>query len=112
MDATTAVAVSFLTLAFAQLWHVFNMRGRGSGFLRNEVTRNPFVWAALVVSTGLIVAAVSVPRLGSILRLASPGPAGWLLVMALSAIPWAAGQVAARPSQRPPAGTPGAGRRT
>ena len=31
MDATKAVTVSFLTLAFAQLWHVFNMRDPDSG---------------------------------------------------------------------------------
>jgi len=103
LDATRAVAVSFLTLAFAQLWHVFNMRDRRSGFLRNEVTCNPFVWAALVLSVALIVAAVTVPWLGAILRLSSPGPAGWALVLVLSGVPWAVGQVAAQwnPTARP-----------
>jgi hypothetical protein len=29
-----SVTVSFLTLAFAQLWHVFNMRSHGAHLLR------------------------------------------------------------------------------
>ena len=29
LDERAVVTVAFLTLAFAQLWHVFNMRGRG-----------------------------------------------------------------------------------
>jgi Ca2+-transporting ATPase len=43
MSETRAVTVSFLTLAFAQLWHV---REYTSNLLRNDITRNPFVWGA------------------------------------------------------------------
>ncbi|MEJ2055907.1 MAG: HAD-IC family P-type ATPase, partial [Calditrichaceae bacterium] len=42
-----AVTISFLTLALARLWHIFNMREPGSPFFKNEVTRNPFVWGAI-----------------------------------------------------------------
>jgi tellurite resistance protein TehA-like permease len=37
------VTVSFLLLAFAQLFYVFNMREVTSGLLRNEVTENAYV---------------------------------------------------------------------
>ena len=40
LDSAAVTTVSFLTIALAQLWHVFNMRGRGSEVLRNAVTRN------------------------------------------------------------------------
>ena len=56
LQGEALVTVSFLTLAFAQLWHVFNMRGRGSGVFRNAVTRNPYVWMAVALCTAILLA--------------------------------------------------------
>ena len=50
-----AVTISFLTLAFAQLWHVFNMRERHSNWFLNDITCNKYVWGALALCTGLPV---------------------------------------------------------
>ncbi|HWP92095.1 MAG TPA: cation-transporting P-type ATPase [Thermodesulfobacteriota bacterium] len=88
-----AVTVSFLTLAFAQLWHVFNMRDKGSNFLRNDVTRNPFVWGALGLCIILILAAVYVPVLAQVLRVLHPGKEGWMVVVVMSLIPLIIGQI-------------------
>jgi Ca2+-transporting ATPase len=93
MSTKQAVTVSFLTLAFAQLWHVFNMRGRGSSFLRNDITGNPFVWGALALCIGLLLAAVYVPGLADVLKVADPGTKGWAVVIGMSLIPWAIGQI-------------------
>jgi Ca2+-transporting ATPase len=93
MQQERAVTISFLTLAFAQLWHVFNMRDRGSGFVDNEVVRNPWIWGALVLCTALLVAAVYVPGLSSLLRVEDPGLAGWALVLGASLLPWVVGQI-------------------
>jgi len=93
MGTKQAVTVSFLTLAFAQLWHVFNMRERGSSLLRNDITGNPFVWGALVLCTGLLLAAVYVPGLADVLRVADPGTRGWAVVISMSLVPWAIGQI-------------------
>ena len=86
-DITHAVTVAFGTLAFAQLWHVFNMRGDIGRILDNEITRNPWIWLALVLCIGLVVAAVYVPVLSNVLRLADPGFEGWVLILAASVIP-------------------------
>ncbi len=93
MSEARAVTVSFLTLAFAQLWHVFNMRHRESGIFRNEVTANPFIWGALALSAALIVAAVYAPGLSSVLSLSAPGADGWRLAIAMSLTPLLAGQL-------------------
>lgn len=93
MTASQAVTVSFLTLAFAQLWHVFNMRRRGSRLLANEIVRNPFIWAALVVCTGLLVAAIAFPPLAEVLRTERLELAGWALVIGASLVPLIAGQI-------------------
>jgi Ca2+-transporting ATPase len=87
VDEKRAVTVSFLTLAFAQLWHVFNMRGARSRLVSNEITRNPFVWVALALCTGVLLAAVYVPGLAAILDLHALGGEEWALVVAMSLLP-------------------------
>lgn len=93
LAAAEATTVSFLTIAFAQLWHVFNMRGRASAVLRNAVTTNRFVWYSLVLCLGLIVLAVTVPALAMALQIKAIGIQGWALAIACSLLPLAVGQV-------------------
>jgi len=100
LDTSRAVTVAFLTLALAQLWNVFNMRARDAGVFVNAVTRNPFVWAALVLCLGLIAAAVGLPQLAEVLALPSPGFAGFLLAGGASLVPLAVGQLALRLAAR------------
>jgi len=92
MDNRQAVTVSFLTLAFGQLWHVFNMRGRDSSILDNEIVKNPWIWGALALCTGLLLLAVYLPGLNTLLRVTQPGIGGWALVAGASLVPLIAGQ--------------------
>jgi len=88
-----AVSVSFLTLAFAQLFHVFNMRDKGSGFIKNDVTRNKFVWGAILLCAAIILIAVYVTPLADVLKVLNPGPEGWALITVMSLVPLALGQI-------------------
>ncbi len=81
-----AVTVSFMTLAFSQLWHVFNMREKGTGLLVNDITKNPYVWGALALCFGLLIAAVYVPIFSRVLKLVDPGPSGWAIVCVMSLV--------------------------
>jgi Ca2+-transporting ATPase len=92
MEEDRAVTISFLTLACAQLWHVFNMRDRESGLYRNPITRNPTIWGAIALCVLLLAAAVYVPLLADVLEVADPGLDGWALVIGMSLIPLALGQ--------------------
>lgn len=87
------VTISFLTLAFAQLWHVFNMRGGESSFLRNEITTNKYVWAALALCSVLLVLATYLPGLSTVLNTVNPGTKGWILVIGMSLLPLILGQI-------------------
>jgi Ca2+-transporting ATPase len=87
LQGEALVTVSFLTLAFAQLWHVFNMWGRGSGVLRNAVTSNPYVWMAVALCTAILLLAIYVPPLAATLQIVPPDRAGWTLVLAASLAP-------------------------
>jgi Ca2+-transporting ATPase len=93
MEENQAVTVSFLTLAFARLWHVFNMRNPNTRFIKNEVTKNPFVWAALALCIALLLMALYIPPLAAALKLVIPSSEGWFLILAASAIPLAVGQL-------------------
>ena len=92
MTVPGAVTISFLTLACAQLWHVFNMRDADSGLWRNDITANPFVWGALALCAGLILAGVYAPGLSPMLGMKPPGTAGWSLVAIASVMPLLVGQ--------------------
>ncbi len=95
LDLSTdqAVSVVFTTLALAHLWNVFNMRDAESGMIANDVTRNHYVWAAIVLCLGLIAAALWLPAYTSLLRLPSPGIDGLLLAALLSFAPLFLGQI-------------------
>jgi hypothetical protein len=92
-----AVAVSFLTLAFAQLFHVFNLRdSSAASFLDNDVARNPYVWPALFLRVALLVGSAYLPLLSSVLELEPPEPLGWAVVLMLAFLPLLAGEAARR----------------
>ncbi|MFW5938209.1 MAG: cation transporting ATPase C-terminal domain-containing protein, partial [Halanaeroarchaeum sp.] len=93
MGTSEAVTVSFLTLAFAQLWNVFNVRDVTSGLLRNEVTANPYVWGALALSGLILVGAVYLPYVSLALGTAPIGLAGWGVVLGMSLLPLVGGQL-------------------
>ncbi|NDJ86242.1 MAG: cation-transporting P-type ATPase, partial [Chloroflexi bacterium] len=93
MTTERSVTIGFLTLAFAQLWHVFNMRGIRSPILNNEITRNRWVWGALVLCVILLLLAAYVPFMQTILSTVDPGSTGWLLILGGSLAPLLAGQL-------------------
>jgi Ca2+-transporting ATPase len=81
-----SITVSFLTLAFAQLWHVFNMRDARSHWLANQITMNGYIWGALGICTALLLAATYTP-LAAILRLVPATRDAWCVVIAMSLAP-------------------------
>jgi P-type Ca2+ transporter type 2C len=89
-----AVTITFLTLAAAQLWHVFDLRPRGSRLLDNDIVRNPYIWGALALCAGLLVLAVYFRPFAALLKLQDPGLLGWMVVVTMSLAPLVAGQVA------------------
>ena len=93
LPQTSAVTVSFLTLALAKLWFVLNLRDRRSRFLVNEITGNPWIWAATAVCVLLLVGAVYLPGLSTLLQTRGPGSTGWALAIVLGIVPAALGQI-------------------
>jgi Ca2+-transporting ATPase len=92
LGGNEAVTVSFLTLGFGKLWFVFNLREPGSRFLDNEIVRNRWIWAALLLCTMLLFFAVYLPPLAFLLDTRPLNRYGWGLVLALSLAPFVVGQ--------------------
>jgi Ca2+-transporting ATPase len=82
-----SVTMSFMTIAVAQVLHVFNMRDAGAPLLRNAVTRNPYVWGAIALCGAMLAAAVYAPELQRVLRTAGLSWAQWGVVIGFSAVP-------------------------
>ena len=92
LEEFEAVTISFLTLGFAKLWFVFNLRDPRTPLFRNEVTQNPWIWGALALCAALLLLAVYLPGLSTVLRTRPPGPAGWGVTIGLSLVPAVVGQ--------------------
>lgn len=93
MPVEKVITISFLTLAFSQLFHVFNMREKGSSLIINEITTNIYVWGALGLCTVLLLLATYMPGLSIVLKTVHPGKTGWAIVVGMSLVPWAIGQL-------------------
>ncbi|MGJ8588224.1 MAG: cation-translocating P-type ATPase [Yoonia sp.] len=92
LESGSAITVAFLTLALAQLWNVFNVRDPDAGMFKNEVTRNVYVWGAIMLCLVLIGLALWVPWLAILLGLPDPGWDGLALAAGASLVPLALGQ--------------------
>ena len=86
-DARQSVTVTFLTLAFAQLWHAFNMHHVRSGLIVNEITRNGWLWAALVLCAGLLATPPYLPPVAHLLHLAPLSGEMWSVILISSLAP-------------------------
>jgi len=79
--------VAFITLAFAQLFHVFNMASARSKLFKNEITKNKFVWLAILICTGLMIAVYLLPQTRVALGLVKLPQQVWIFSIAASLLP-------------------------
>lgn len=86
-DDRTCNNVAFITLTFAQLFHVFNMASRGAPFLHNEITRNKWIWIAILICSCLMLMVFVLPELRLVLGLSVLSFKLWLAAMAISLSP-------------------------
>src|ERR1019366_981087 len=93
LDERATVTVTFLTLAFGQLWHVFNMRHQSSRLILNEISQNPWIWAALALCVGILLTVAYVPSLSFMLHMVAPDIKMWGIIVAKSTVPLLVGPI-------------------
>lgn len=69
VENKVAVTISFFTMAFAQLFHVFNVRNTNSSIIKNDIVMNPFIWIAIFICTILMLLTLYVPILKDVMNL-------------------------------------------
>ena len=87
VDDKVANNIAFITLAFAQIFHVFNMSSPHSKLLVNEITTNKFVWLAILLCTGLMLLVYAVPQLRLVLGLSILSSKAWVVSMIAASLP-------------------------
>jgi len=97
MDGTgVARTVVFLSLSFAQLFHVFNIRRFDRFGIDRSLLDNRQLVGALFLTVSLQLMAVYLPALNAVLRTVPPGGAEWLLVVLAAGGPVALAQIVRR----------------
>jgi Ca2+-transporting ATPase len=88
-DAQVVNNVAFVTLTFAQLFHVFNMASPQSRLFLNEITRNKFVWLALFLCAGLLLLVFALPQTRLVLQLVILPVHVWAVCLMAGIVPTA-----------------------
>jgi len=96
IEKENITTISFFTLAFAQLWHVFNILDYDSGFFDNQIVKNPWIWTSIIFCSFFMVSLVFMPVVSDVLKLANPGINGWLTIIFFSLLPLIFGQILRR----------------
>jgi len=87
-----ATTMTFMTLAFAQIFHLGNARSAGPVLRPSAVVRNRFALAAVAIAAGLQLLTVALPALARVLRLEPLDGRAWAVVAVLALAPAVAGQ--------------------
>ncbi|MEL7047729.1 MAG: cation-translocating P-type ATPase C-terminal domain-containing protein, partial [Pseudomonadota bacterium] len=87
LDGTEATTVSFLTIAFAQLFLVLGIGDTDAPLLKRDAFNNRWIWLSIGLCTCLILLALYIEPIALVLELSAPTPTGWLLVLTLAVIP-------------------------
>jgi len=82
-----AVTIAFMTLALAQVFHVFNARSQTRSAFTARLFTNGWLWGAVLICLLLQVAAVYVPFLQAVLHTVPLTAADWGVIAACSLTP-------------------------
>jgi Ca2+-transporting ATPase len=85
--------IAFFSLAFGQLFHVLDMREADEPVLKNQVTRNRYIWLALGFCTAVLMAGYFIPVLSRALAFQKLSPEVWLVILVTSLLPLITNQV-------------------
>ena len=86
-DAKVCNNITFFSLALAQLWHVLNLSSRKISFLTNEITRNLYIWGALLLCLFIIAVFYFVNPLNTAIGLQKLTASNWLIIAVTSIVP-------------------------
>ena len=87
IDAKICNNITFFSLALAQLWHVLNLTSNKVSFINNEITKNKFIWFALLLCIVILAIFYIFSPLNKIIGLHLLPLNLWLIIVATSFAP-------------------------
>ena len=93
LDPRRPTTLAFMTLALAQLLHVFNARGHDAVLFSRRILRNRWIGGALALTVSLQLCALYFPPLRTVLRTVPLSAREWLVVIAAASTPLLLGQL-------------------
>ncbi|TDN89097.1 Ca2+-transporting ATPase [Salegentibacter sp. 24] len=79
--------IAFFSLAFTQFLHVFNLREGKENMFNNQVTRNKFIWMALILCFAIVFIAYFVPVFADVFSFERLNLTSWVLIVISSITP-------------------------
>ena len=86
-DAQLCNNITFFSLAISQLWHVLNLSSRNISFFNNEITRNKFIWAALLLCIAIMAVFYFINPLNKYVGFQILSIGTWLIIALTSIAP-------------------------
>ena len=86
-DSSIENNIAFITLTFAQLFHVFNISSSQTRLFVNDITKNKFIWWALFICCGLLALVFVVPQMRLVLNLSVLPAKMWMVSIIAGMLP-------------------------
>jgi len=86
-DAKLCNNITFFSLALSQLWHVLNLSSRKISFIKNEITRNKYTWAASLLCIVIMAVFYFINPLNKYIGLQMLSINTWLIITVTSIAP-------------------------
>lgn len=86
-DLRLSRTMAFATLVFCQLFHVFDCRSETMGIMEKGLFTNPYLIAAVFLSTLMFLVVLYVPVLRRLFDTVALDPSQWLVVLAAAGMP-------------------------
>ena len=79
--------IAFYSLAFAQLWHPFNLVKPKDRFFKSDIFKNPYLWGAIAFCCAILIGTYFFVPLHEVLNIQRLNPDAWKLIVLGSLIP-------------------------
>ena len=87
LDKQYSNNIVFISLALAQLWHVFNLPSANVSFFKNEISKNKYVWLAILICLLIMVATYFITPVRNVLSVKELDTHILLIILTASLLP-------------------------
>jgi P-type Ca2+ transporter type 2C len=87
LDEMICNNVVFVSLALAQLWHVFNLSSADVSFFKNEITGNKYIWWGLLGCIVIMIATYFITPVREVLSVKELNAQALLIILITSLLP-------------------------